>query len=70
MPGTLTERLARKGIPVRDRTAENPYALILADVPRPCFFCGRPTFLVDLDYQGPYCGNDDAAIRADLERYT
>lgn len=37
------------------------------DPPKPCFMCGEPTHRVDLDYQGPYCGRDDARIAADLD---
>jgi len=31
-----------------------------------CFFCGRKTFRVDIDYGGYYCGLDDEAIEKDL----
>lgn len=33
-----------------------------------CFFCGTPTFRVDINYDGYYCGLDDTAIAEDLRR--
>ena len=34
----------------------------------PCFFCSKLTNRIDLDYGGPYCGEDDTEISDDLER--
>lgn len=44
-----------------------PDAVLLKEQ-QPCFFCGKLTIWADINYQAPYCGNDDDAIDADLRR--
>lgn len=34
-----------------------------------CFWCKQPTYLVDIDWGGFYCGKDDKAIEEDLRSY-
>jgi hypothetical protein len=55
---------------LNDYSQHGRYSLILAGEPSPCFWCGRETFLIDLDYQGSFCGRpeDQQEIGEDLRK--